>query len=85
MDRWNCEATNMTCIFPKHLGRTVRKHLDQLKARHQEARHQEDSSPGHPPPVTPIVSEQQDNFDVSTRSQRSSTYATSIETLKEKS
>ena len=39
-------------------GRTVRKHIDQLKARHQE-----DNSPGDPPPVTPIVSEQQDDFD----------------------
>ena len=39
-------------------GQTIRKHIDQLKARYQE-----DSSPGGPPPVTPIVSEQQDDFD----------------------
>ena len=34
------------------------KLVNQLKACHQE-----DSSPGDPPPVTPIVSEQQDDFD----------------------
>ena len=39
-------------------GQTVRKHIDQLKAHHQE-----NSSSGSPSPVTPIVSEQQDIFD----------------------
>ena len=39
-------------------GQTVKKHIDQLKASHQE-----DSSLGDPPPVTPIVSEQQVDFD----------------------
>ena len=39
-------------------GRIVRKHVDQLKACHQE-----DSSPGDLPTVTSIVSEQQDDFD----------------------
>ena len=39
-------------------GQTVRKHIDQLKACHQE-----DSSTGSSPPVTSIVSEQQDTFD----------------------
>ena len=35
----------------------MRKHIDQLKAHHQE-----DRRPGNPPLVTPIVSEQQDDF-----------------------